>query len=78
MKQASSVNENIQRGFSTDQKGRFVHETSTMGEMLRLFGVGPEEYQNKRLLAEQWHNVGSEYAFAKKQALEDMVLRGDV
>jgi len=78
MKKASSVNENIERGFSTDSRGRFVHETSPIGELLRLFGVGPEEYQNKRLLAEQWHRVGSEYAFAKKEALEMLVLKNDI
>jgi hypothetical protein len=78
MKKASSVNENIQRGFSTDSKGRFVHETSTIGELLRLFGVGPEEYKNKRLLAEQWHEVGSEYAFSKREALESLVLKNEM
>ena len=78
MKKASGVAENIQRGFVTDSHGRYQYDTSPIGEIFKLAGVGPEEYKKKREVAEAWHEVGSEYAFEKKQALEDLVLRKDI
>jgi hypothetical protein len=75
-KKFKDVTENIARGYAVDRRGRFLYETTTWGEIARLFGVAPEQAYDTRQLARTLHNEAIQYRLDKQNAV-DALLDGD-
>ena len=70
---SESVNR-IERGFATDFKGRFLHETSPIGEVMKLAGFQPYEYAKQRDIARQLVLLTRDYQFERDAAIRGFIL----
>lgn len=73
----NNVLDNLDRGYAVDAHGRFLYESTPMGELLKLAGVNPEEGYDTRQLTKSIANQAMEYRLDRQRGIDGLLLRQD-
>lgn len=76
-KNISGIIQNIERGFAVDRRMRFLYNTTSWGELMRLAGINPEAAFQSREVAFTLREAAFEHRRDKRRAI-DGLLEGDV
>ena len=73
----NNVLDNINRGYGVDTYGRYLYETTALGELMKLIGVSPEESYDARQLTKAITDERMEMNMDRRQAITDLLTRQD-
>jgi hypothetical protein len=67
-----------QRGYTTDQAGHRIADSSFMGELGRVLGLPPQSYNEPKYVAAEWKKIAHEYNRERTYATSEFIRTGQM